>query len=184
VLSCFLFWRPSVCPRLSAAAEASICQARSSRDSITIGEALGVRLGPARRRSGILIVKVIAAPPRDLPISLAGVPGSKPSLSLLILRDDLLHWLLAGCSAAPLLCLALVCSYFSSLGPSVRPRRRVAASLLRFCLFGLFTLQAGGLVWISADKACQFLDEIPDFDLNVTANAAKATWNSGVLFKI
>jgi putative alpha-1,2-mannosidase len=38
--------------------------------------------------------------------------------------------------------------------------------------------------WISADKACQFLDEIPNFDLNATANAAKATWNSGVLSKI
>ena len=46
-------------------AEASTCQARSSRDGITIGETLGVRLGLGRRRSGILIVKVIvAAPPR------------------------------------------------------------------------------------------------------------------------
>jgi putative alpha-1,2-mannosidase len=40
------------------------------------------------------------------------------------------------------------------------------------------------LVWISADKACQFLDEIPNFGLNATANAAKTTWNSGILFKI
>ena len=31
-------------------AEASTCQARSSRDGITIGETLGVRLGPGRRR--------------------------------------------------------------------------------------------------------------------------------------
>jgi hypothetical protein len=35
----------------------------SSRDYVTINEALGVRLGPRRRRSGILIVKVIVTPP-------------------------------------------------------------------------------------------------------------------------
>jgi hypothetical protein len=39
-------------------AEVSTCRARSSRDSKTIVEALRVRLGPGRRRSGILIVKV------------------------------------------------------------------------------------------------------------------------------
>jgi hypothetical protein len=76
VLSRFLLWRPSVGPRLGAAAEASTCQTRSSSDSITICEALGVRLGPGRGRSGILIVKVIVAPPRESPVSLAGVPGS------------------------------------------------------------------------------------------------------------
>ena len=76
VLLRFLFWRPSVCPGLGAAAEASTCQARSSRDSITIGEDLGVRLDPERRRSGILIVKVIVAPPRESPVSLAESSGA------------------------------------------------------------------------------------------------------------
>jgi len=51
VLSRFLFWRRSVRPRLGAAAEASTCQARSSRDSIIIGEALG---GEARPRAWTL----------------------------------------------------------------------------------------------------------------------------------
>ena len=56
------FGRPSACPRLGGAVEAGSCQARSSRDGTTIGEALGPRSGPGRRRSGVLIAKVIVVP--------------------------------------------------------------------------------------------------------------------------
>jgi hypothetical protein len=72
VLSRFLFWRPSVCPRLGAAAETSTCQARSSKDSITIDETLGARLDPGRRRSNILIIKVIVALARCSAASVIG----------------------------------------------------------------------------------------------------------------
>lgn len=41
-----------------------------------------------------------------------------------------------------------------------------------------------GISWISADKACQFLDEIPGWDLNSTVQAAKDQWNAEVLSKI
>ncbi|KAL3424106.1 glycosyl hydrolase [Phlyctema vagabunda] len=42
-----------------------------------------------------------------------------------------------------------------------------------------------GVSWISADKACQFLnDEIPSWDLNATVAAAEETWNAEVLSKI
>lgn len=42
-----------------------------------------------------------------------------------------------------------------------------------------------GISWISADKACQFInDEIPHWDLNTTVAEAKDRWNSDVLSKI
>lgn len=41
-----------------------------------------------------------------------------------------------------------------------------------------------GVSWISADKACSFLDEIPEWDLNATTKAAQDNWNSEVLSKI
>jgi putative alpha-1,2-mannosidase len=42
-----------------------------------------------------------------------------------------------------------------------------------------------GISWISASKACEFLDsEIPHWDLNTTVSQAKETWNSEVLSKI
>lgn len=41
-----------------------------------------------------------------------------------------------------------------------------------------------GVSWISADKACQFMDEIPHWDLNTTVQAAKDRWNQEVLSKI
>lgn len=41
-----------------------------------------------------------------------------------------------------------------------------------------------GVSWISADKACQFIDEIPHWDLNATVQAAKDRWNQEVLSKM
>ncbi|KAH6659425.1 alpha-1,2-mannosidase family protein-like protein [Truncatella angustata] len=41
-----------------------------------------------------------------------------------------------------------------------------------------------GVSWISADKACQFLEEIPGWDFNATVDAAKDQWNTEVLSKI
>lgn len=41
-----------------------------------------------------------------------------------------------------------------------------------------------GVSWISADKACSFLDEIPEWDLNATAQTARDEWNSEILSKI
>ena len=41
-----------------------------------------------------------------------------------------------------------------------------------------------GVSWISVDKACMFLNEIPQYDMNSTIDAAKAAWNSQVLNKI
>ncbi|KAI9168100.1 glycosyl hydrolase [Paramyrothecium foliicola] len=42
-----------------------------------------------------------------------------------------------------------------------------------------------GISWISADKACQFInDEIPHWNLNKTVSEAKQKWNSEVLSKI
>ncbi|KAI0128676.1 alpha-1,2-mannosidase family protein-like protein [Xylariales sp. AK1849] len=41
-----------------------------------------------------------------------------------------------------------------------------------------------GISWISADKACRFLEEIPDWDLNSTVKAAKDQWNTEVLSRI
>ena len=35
-----------------------------------------------------------------------------------------------------------------------------------------------GVSWISTDKACSFLEEIPSWDLNVTIDAAKSVWNT------
>ena len=34
-----------------------------------------------------------------------------------------------------------------------------------------------GVSWISTDKACTFLDEIPTWDLNATIDATKSAWN-------
>ncbi|KAK8855730.1 secreted glycosidase [Apiospora arundinis] len=41
-----------------------------------------------------------------------------------------------------------------------------------------------GISWISAEKACRFLEEIPSWDLNATVQAAKDEWNTEVLSKI
>ena len=41
-----------------------------------------------------------------------------------------------------------------------------------------------GVSWISVDKACTFLSEIPLYDINATINSAKSAWNSEVLEKI
>ncbi|ORY68498.1 alpha-1,2-mannosidase family protein-like protein [Pseudomassariella vexata] len=41
-----------------------------------------------------------------------------------------------------------------------------------------------GVSWVSADKACQFLNEIVGWDLNATVEAAKDQWNTEVLSKI
>jgi len=41
-----------------------------------------------------------------------------------------------------------------------------------------------GVSWISTDKACQFLDEIPNWDIDGTVKAAEEQWNSEVLSKI
>ncbi|KAI2639052.1 glycoside hydrolase family 92 protein [Hypomontagnella submonticulosa] len=41
-----------------------------------------------------------------------------------------------------------------------------------------------GISWVSADKACQFLSEIPHWDLEAVRDAAKEQWNSEVLSKI
>lgn len=38
--------------------------------------------------------------------------------------------------------------------------------------------------WISVDKACGFLDEIPDWDINSTAQEVVAAWENQVLNKI
>ncbi|KAI1103183.1 glycoside hydrolase family 92 protein [Jackrogersella minutella] len=41
-----------------------------------------------------------------------------------------------------------------------------------------------GISWVSTDKACQFHDEIPHWDLEAVSDAAKDTWNSKVFSKI
>ncbi|KAK8037951.1 glycosyl hydrolase [Apiospora phragmitis] len=41
-----------------------------------------------------------------------------------------------------------------------------------------------GISWISAEKACRFLEEIPTWDVNTTVEAAKDQWNTEVLSKI
>ncbi|CAG8975019.1 hypothetical protein HYALB_00012187 [Hymenoscyphus albidus] len=41
-----------------------------------------------------------------------------------------------------------------------------------------------GISWISTEKACQFLDEIPTWDLNAMMKAVKNEWNEQVLSKI
>lgn len=41
-----------------------------------------------------------------------------------------------------------------------------------------------GISWISAEKACRFLEEIPSWDLTTTVEAAKDQWNTEVLSKI
>lgn len=42
-----------------------------------------------------------------------------------------------------------------------------------------------GISWISADKACQFInDEIPHWDLDTVVDQAKGRWNEEVLSKI
>jgi hypothetical protein len=58
------------------------------------------------------IVKVIVAPPRESPVSLAGVPGSTPSLPLLFPGVTSYTGYIP---AALILYLALTCSYFNSL---------------------------------------------------------------------
>ncbi|KAI8956480.1 glycoside hydrolase family 92 protein [Daldinia sp. FL1419] len=41
-----------------------------------------------------------------------------------------------------------------------------------------------GVSWVSTDKACQFLDEIPHWSLEKVRDAAKEKWNSDVFSKI
>ncbi|KAI0004864.1 glycosyl hydrolase family 92-domain-containing protein [Xylariaceae sp. FL0662B] len=41
-----------------------------------------------------------------------------------------------------------------------------------------------GVSWVSTDRACQFLDEIPHWDLETVQDDAKKKWNSDVLSKI
>ncbi|XXH03797.1 hypothetical protein Hte_010203 [Hypoxylon texense] len=41
-----------------------------------------------------------------------------------------------------------------------------------------------GLSWVSTDKACQFLDEIPHWNIEEVRDAAKETWNADVLSTI
>ncbi|KAI1798496.1 glycoside hydrolase family 92 protein [Daldinia bambusicola] len=41
-----------------------------------------------------------------------------------------------------------------------------------------------GVSWVSTDKACQFLDEIPHWNLEHVRDAAKNRWNSDVFSKI
>ncbi len=41
-----------------------------------------------------------------------------------------------------------------------------------------------GVSWISVDKACAFLQEIPQYNMNATIEAAKSRWNTAVLSKI
>ncbi|KAI1400032.1 glycoside hydrolase family 92 protein [Hypoxylon fuscum] len=41
-----------------------------------------------------------------------------------------------------------------------------------------------GVSWVSTDKACQFLDEIPHWDLEEVRDTAQDKWNSDVLSKI
>ncbi|KAH9889753.1 glycoside hydrolase family 92 protein [Xylariomycetidae sp. FL2044] len=41
-----------------------------------------------------------------------------------------------------------------------------------------------GLSWVSTEKACQFLEEIPHWDLEAVQEDAKDSWNSDVLSKI
>ncbi|KAI1462683.1 glycoside hydrolase family 92 protein [Annulohypoxylon moriforme] len=41
-----------------------------------------------------------------------------------------------------------------------------------------------GISWVSTDKACQFLDELPHWNLEEVRDAAKDKWNSEVLSKI
>ncbi|KAI1861574.1 hypothetical protein JX265_009541 [Neoarthrinium moseri] len=41
-----------------------------------------------------------------------------------------------------------------------------------------------GISWVSADKACQFIEEIPAWDLEATIQAARDQWNTEVLSKI
>ncbi|RDW87775.1 alpha-1,2-mannosidase family protein-like protein [Coleophoma crateriformis] len=41
-----------------------------------------------------------------------------------------------------------------------------------------------GISWISAHKACQFLEEVPHWDLNTSISSAVDTWNSEVFSKI
>lgn len=41
-----------------------------------------------------------------------------------------------------------------------------------------------GLSWVSAEKACRFMEEIPDWDMQATVQAAKDQWNKEVLSKI
>lgn len=61
-------------------------------------------------------------PPWDSP-RLGWRSGHNNVLITAILRSDLSPKLFTGCPAAP---FRLICSYFSSLGPSVRPWRCVA----------------------------------------------------------
>ncbi|KAI0137933.1 glycoside hydrolase family 92 protein [Hypoxylon sp. NC0597] len=41
-----------------------------------------------------------------------------------------------------------------------------------------------GISWVSTDKACQFLDEIPHWDLEAVRDAAQDKWSSDVFSKI
>ena len=121
VPSRFRFWRVLACSRLGGVVvEAGSCQARSSGDGITIGEALGARSGPARRRSGVLRAKFTVVPPCDSPMSLVSVPGTIISSSLLF--SGVASY--GGCLPAVLLLRSVfICSYPSSLGLGVSPSR-------------------------------------------------------------
>lgn len=41
-----------------------------------------------------------------------------------------------------------------------------------------------GVSWISEEKACQFINEVPSWNLNDTVDAAKKRWNTEVLGKV
>lgn len=41
-----------------------------------------------------------------------------------------------------------------------------------------------GVSWISHNRACSFLDEIQDFDMNATVSSTKDAWNNDVLSKV
>jgi hypothetical protein len=110
MLSRSRFRHAPVCPKLGDAVEVGSCQASSSGDGLAIGETLGARLGPGRRRSG--------GPYSHSYSSTSLGPACKPwsgrragrhNVLVTILRSDLSRWLLAGCSTAlfSFICLAL-----------------------------------------------------------------------------
>jgi putative alpha-1,2-mannosidase len=41
-----------------------------------------------------------------------------------------------------------------------------------------------GVSWISVDRACKFLQEIPTWDLNSTATQAVQVWENDILNKV
>ncbi|KAF2086181.1 glycoside hydrolase family 92 protein [Saccharata proteae CBS 121410] len=58
-------------------------------------------------------------------------------------------------------------------------------SLFEFASNTTTVMSKVGVSWLSADKACQFVnDEVPSWDMNETVQAAKSEWSSDILSRI